>query len=331
MELMLPLYVTELGAAYAGDALELLRRLEDESVDLVLTSPPFALQRRKEYGNPDEAEYADWLLPFAREVWRVLRETGSFVLELGGAYCRGRPVRSLYSYRTLLRLCDEQGWRLAEEFFWHNPARLPSPVEWVNRRKIRVKDAVTTIWWLSKSDYPKADVRRVLVPYSGSMEHVIRKGVPTPGRRPSGHVIRPGFAEDRGGAIPSNLLRIANTDSNSRYLQRCRLAGVRPHPARFPPQLPEFFVRFLTDPGDLVLDIFAGSNTTGWVAERLGRRWLAFELRRDYLAASAFRFVDTDDEGVLGGIYRRLVSGECLLSVPEMLVVKVVAGSLRAG
>ena len=113
----------------------------------------------------------------------------------------------------------------------------------------------------------------------------------TPKVRPSGQDIGRGFAKDNGGAIPSNLLRIPNTESNGGYVAGCKLVEAERHPARFPARLPEFFIRFLTDPGDMVVDIFAGSNTTGAVAEVEGRGWLAFEERADYLAASVFRFL----------------------------------------
>ena len=305
-----PLYTTHFGAAYVGDALKLLRGLPDESIDLVLTSPPFALQRQKEYGNVDQDEYVDWLLSFAVEIKRVLKSTGSFVLDLGGAYRRGRPVRSLYNYRALIRMCDESGWNLAEEFFWFNPSKLPSPIEWVNKRKIRVKDAVNTIWWFSKTDLPKADVTKVLVPYSERMKLLLQNSEKyySPKKRPSGHDISDRFAEDKGGAIPPNLLQIPNTESNSQYLRCCEIVGICGHPARFPEKLPGFFIRFLTDPGDTVLDIFAGSNTTGAVAESLGRRWLAFEIDRFYLAASAFRFLSQADEDTVKSLYSSLVT-----------------------
>ena len=289
------LYVTDYGGAYLGDAAELLAMLADDSVDLVLTSPPFALQREKSYGNVDQAEYVDWLLAFCREVYRILKPRGSFVIDLGGAYQKGRPVRSLYNYRLLIRLCDELNFRLAEEFFWHNPAKLPSPIEWVNKRKLRAKDSVDTIWWLSKEDYPKADVTRVLVPYSDRMRKLQSnpEGYYQAKMRPSGHDIGKGFATTNAGAIPSNLLQIANTESNSQYLRRCKAVETPAHPARFPQKLPAFFIDFLTDPGDTVLDIFAGSNTTGAAAEAAKRRWIAFERDRPFLAASAFRFVPT--------------------------------------
>ena len=314
-----PLYTTEYGAAYVGDSLNLLDSLEEASINLVITSPPFALQREKSYGNVDQAAYIEWLTAFCRKVQRVLATDGSFVLDLGGAYQSKRPVRSLYNYRILLKLCDELNFHLAEEFFWYNPAKLPSPIEWVNKRKIRAKDAVDTVWWLSKSEMPKADVRRVLTPYSERMKKL--QADPDkyykPKIRPSGHDIGNRFADDNGGAIPSNLLQIANTESNSRYIQLCKLVGTPPHPARFPSKLPAFFINFLTEPGDTVLDIFAGSNTTGSAAETAQRRWLAFEQDRTFVAASAFRFlVDLENERA-AQIFKELEKTKIPICLPQ--------------
>lgn len=294
------LYRTPLGRAIVARSEDFLTDLPEQSLDLIVTSPPFPLLREKAYGNLDQAEYVDWLVSFGPLIRRVLKETGSFVLDLGGSYQRGVPVRSLCNFRVLLRLCDEWGFFLAEEFFWHNSAKLPSPIEWVNKRKIRAKDAVNTIWWLSRKEFPKADVRRVLTPYSERMRKLLAdpEGFIQPRERPSGHDISRRFGADNGGAIPSNLLRYPNTESNSLYLRLCKQFELRPHPARFPEALPEFFIRFLTEPGDTVADIFAGSNTTGYTAERLGRSWIAVDCDRDYLTASALRFMEgwTDGE-----------------------------------
>lgn len=288
-----PVYRTELGAAYCGDSRALLAQLPDNCIDLVMTSPPFALQRKKEYGNKEQHEYVDWLMEFAALVRSKLKPEGSFVIDLGGAYQKGVPARSLYNFRVAVRFCDELGFFLAEDFYWHNPSKLPSPIEWVNKRKIRAKDSVNTVWWFSKTEWPKADVSKVLTEYSDRMKKLLKDpdSFYTPRERPSGHDIGAGFAKDNGGAIPSNLLQIPNTESNGQYLDGCKAVGATQHPARFPAKLPEFFVRFLTQPGDTVLDIFAGSNTTGAVAEVEGRQWLAFEEDRRYLAASVFRFV----------------------------------------
>lgn len=312
-----PVYFTRNGACYLGDSLELLRRLPQDCIDLVVTSPPFALLRQKEYGNKDQAEYVDWLCEFGAEVRRVLRETGSFVLDLGGAYQRGVPVRSLYQYRVLLKMCDEVGFYLAEEFFWYNPAKLPSPIEWVNKRKLRTKDSVNTVWWFSKSEWPKADVRQVLAPYSERMKTLLRNPDTfyKPKDRPSGHNISKGFGSDNGGAIPSNLLQIPNTESNSSYLRLAKLVGLKGHPARFPAALPEFFIKFLTTEDDLVVDIFAGSNTTGRSAEQLGRRWIAMELDASYVASSALRFMDHLSESDVAARFNQLAESSASAAV----------------
>ena len=316
--LPVPLYTTALGEAYVGDALGLLSRLPADSIDLVLTSPPFALVRKKAYGNEDAEHYADWFLPFASEVRRVLRPRGSFVVELGWAYQRGRPVRSLYNIETLLRLCDEQEWLFIQEFYWHNPSKLPSPVEWVAKRRIRVKDTVSPLFWLAKVEDPKADWTGVKPP---GRDH--RKGHPAAER-----MGEPGLASvglpailvwDEQAldacpdppaldlvAVPTNVINLANTDSNSQYLRYCRALGISAHPARFPARLPRFIIEGLTEPGDLVLDIFAGANMTGAASEKLGRRWLAFELNQAYLAASAFHFLPQRDAGEASRVYQRL-------------------------
>jgi DNA modification methylase len=292
-----PLYYTTRGQAYIGDSLELLRGLPEASIDLVITSPPFALRRQKTYGNVEETEYVEWIKPFGEEVFRVLKARGSFVIDLGGAYRAGMPSRSLYNFRVLLAFCDEIGFHLAEDFYWYNPAKLPSPIEWVNKRKIRAKDSVDTVWWFSKNGLPKASVSKVLAPYSDRMRKLIKdpKSFYKPKKRPSGHDIGAGFGKDNGGAIPSNLLTIPNTDSNSSYLRFCKLLQLKAHPARFPLELPAFFIKMLTDEEDVVLDIFGGSNTTGFVAEALNRRWVTFELDQEYLASSVLRFLEGYD------------------------------------
>lgn len=310
-----PIYRTDLGAAYCGDSLKLLSEVPNESVNLVLTSPPFALQRKKEYDNKSQDEYVEWLMEFAEVVFCKLRQNGSFVLDLGGAYRKGVPTRSLYNFRLLIRLCDELGFHLAEDFYWFNPSKLPGPIEWVNKRKLRAKDAVNTVWWLSKTEWPKADVTNVLVEYSTRMKKLLDdpKAFYSPKKRPSGHNVSSGFGKKNEGAIPSNLLQIANSESNGAYLKGCKAVDVKPHPARFPTKLPEFFTKFLTDPNDLIVDIFSGSNTTGAVAEIEHRRWLAFEDRLDYVAASAFRFLPKDTtDNRMAQIHESMMLGDTI-------------------
>jgi DNA modification methylase len=282
-----PSYSTSLGAMFQLDAIELLRRLPSNSVDLVMTSPPFALTRKKEYGNEPLNRYLQWFMPFCEEIKRVLKDTGSFVLDIGGAWVPGVPVRSVYHFELAVNLA--KSFHLAQEFYWFNPARLPTPAEWVTVRRVRVKDAVNMVWWFGKTEWPNADNRRVLQPYSESMRDLIRNGYKAK-KRPSGHDISTKFRKDNGGAIPPNLIQIANTESNSAYLRKCKERGIKPHPARYPEQLVKFFLDFLTDKRDLVVDPFAGSNVTGAVCDQFSRRWVASEIESRYIDGSALRF-----------------------------------------
>ena len=285
------------GVVYLADSLDLMRMLGDDSVDLIVTSPPFALTRKKAYGNVDSSEYVAWFRPFAEQFHRILRSSGSLVIDTGAAWNRGSPTKSLYQYELLIDLCRTFDFHLAQEFFWWNPSKLPTPAEWVNIRRIRVKDAVNLIFWLSKTPYPKASNCRVMTPYSDAMHELLANGY-SPKKRPSGHAISDKFAKSNAAAIPPNLIAAANTDSNSHYLRYCAEHGLSPHPARFPSTIPEFFVRFLTDENDLVLDPFAGSCATGEVAERLARRWICSEIEEEYVDGAAGRFTSLGNSDV---------------------------------
>jgi site-specific DNA-methyltransferase (cytosine-N4-specific) len=289
-----PQYKTALGAAYMGDALELMRDLDPNSVNLIITSPPFALQRRKEYGNVDADDYVKWFEPFAKEFKRILKPSGSLVIHIGGSWVKGIPVKSIYQYELLVCLHRKFNFFLAQDLYWFNKAKLPGPAQWVTVKRWRLKDAVDQIWWLSKTPCRKADNRRVLKEYSPSMKELLRNNnyYKPNVSRPSEHKISNKFYNGHRGAIPSNIFDYSNTDSKSKYMRLCRKYGIRPHPARYPYKIPEFFIKFLTNKGSKVLDPFSGSNVTGEAAEALGRKWMCFEIRPDYLQASMFRFFD---------------------------------------
>lgn len=307
-------YETNFGQCICGDSLNLMEELEDASINLVITSPPFALQRKKAYGNEEQETYVDWLCEFGKLVYKKLRDDGSFVIDIGGAYEKGEPSYSLYQFKTLIKLCDEIGFKLAQPFYWHNSSALPAPIEWVNKRKLRAKTSVNTIWWLCKNPRQcKANVTKVLIPYSSRMQRLINnpddyiKGDSV--ERPSGHVLKKSsWSKDNGGAIPSNMLQFPNSESNSQYLRYCKSLKIKGHPARFPMALPEFFIKFLTDEGDLVVDIFGGSNTTGMTAEKLSRKWKSFELSKEYVANSVFRFVNNEEDAKK--YYDKILAGE---------------------
>ena len=301
-----PLYRTDQGAAFVGDSQELLSKIPDCSVNLVFTSPPYALHFKKEYGNASKGDYVRWFIPFAKQILRILKDDGSFVLNIGGSYNQGTPTRSLYHFHLLIALVEEVGFHLAQECFWHNPAKMPMPAEWVTVRRIRIKDSVEYVWWFSKTPWPKASNSRVLKPYSPDMIRLNRRGVKAT-VRPSGHVIKTSFDKVGTGAIPGNvvehaitdeldipvadaMLKFGNNAANDEYAKRSKDLGLKMHPARFPSALPEFFIKLLTEEGDIVVDPFAGSNTTEVVAEGLKRRWIAMEQRPEYLVASRVRF-----------------------------------------
>jgi len=302
-----PIYKTDLGEYYIGDTQKVLATKKFQElagkVQLVFTSPPFPLIRKKAYGNELGDQYIDWLRSYARELTSLLTADGSIVMEIGNSWVQSEPVMCTTVMKALIAFLEEGGLHLCQEFIWYNPARLPSPTQWVNIERIRVKDAFTKVWWMSPTTRPKADNRNVLKPYSESMNKLLETGKYNAGKRPSEFVIgEQSFNKDNKGAIPPNviggdsapsltdLLKIANTKSTTRYREFCKANNIDLHPARMPTELAEFFIKFLTDEGDMVLDPFAGSNTTGHAAETLNRKWRAIERDLEYARGSIGRF-----------------------------------------
>lgn len=308
------LYRTDLGRFYVGKCERIIHELDiKQKVQLILTSPPFPLNKKKKYGNLNGDEYLTWFTDLAELFSTVLTPDGSIVIELGNSWEQGRPVQSLLHLNSLMSFVNnpKADFRLCQEFVCYNPSRLPSPAEWVTVQRIRVIDSFTHVWWMSKSDYPKADNRKVLRPYSKSMKELLKSKQFNSGKRPSQHVISErGFLKDNQGSISHNMLEleqmdearetrlpysmfsISNTKSNDYFTRTCKERGITPHPARMPLELASFFIEFLTDEDDLVLDPFAGSNTTGFCAEQRRRRWISIEVSEDYGRQSIIRFED---------------------------------------
>ncbi len=313
-----PVQTTSAGKLYIGKSEELLAgSLFEElqgKVQLVFTSPPFPLNDKKKYGNLQGEKYVKWFTEFAPLFADLLAPDGSIVIELGNAWEPGRPVQSLLPLRSLLSFVEHEqaNLRLCQEFICHNPTRLPTPAQWVSVERMRVTDSFTHVWWMAKTDKPKANNKKVLRPYSKSTRDMHKKGKYNSGLRPSGHLIsETGFLTDNGGSImqnvlqlepidpdrdprlPTNTFSMAHTNSNDYYHRACKDREIDPHPARMPLQLIDFFIQFLTDPEDLVLDPFAGSNATGYCAERTGRRWVSIEASPEYAIHSELRFSET--------------------------------------
>lgn len=314
-------YNTKIGDFIFGDSIEILshelkKKLKGK-VDLIITSPPFPLNNKKKYGNKKGEDYLQWFTELAPIFSELLSETGSLVIEIGNSWEPERPVQSLLHLECLLALVKhpDANLRLIQEFICYNPSKLPSPAQWVTVNRIRTVDSYTHVWWIAKSDFPKADNKKVLKPYSKSMINLLKRKKYNSGRRPSEHVIsEKSFLENHGGSIahnffemdsydesrdvrlPHNVLSFSNTNSNDFYSRACRERDITPHPARMNGGLINFFIEFLTDEGDLVLDPFAGSNTTGYHAEMLNRKWFAFEIKESYLEQAVLRFSNPEDK-----------------------------------
>lgn len=289
-------YKTKNGEMILGNAEQVLTskfaRKYRGKIQLIFTSPPFPLNRKKRYGNLVGEEYVRWLASCASVFRKLLKRNGSIVMEMGNAWEPGRPVMSTLALRALLAFLDEGKFYLCQQFICHNPARLPSPAQWVNVERIRVKDSFTHVWWMSPVERPKADNRRVLKEYSKAMIRLLATGKYNAGKRPSEHHIgERSFLTNNNGSIPPNVLTLTNTAATDLYQRFCRKHGLPIHPSRMPMGLAEFFIRFLTVPGDIVLDPFAGSNTTGAVAELLKRRWVSIEPIEAYIDGSRGRFM----------------------------------------
>lgn len=321
-----PYTSTQLGKLYLGNGSELLKgdlgRSLIGQVQLIFTASPFPPNKKKRYGSLKGEEYLNWFTELAPILSRLLKPDGSIVIELGNLWEDGRPVQSLLPLQSLLGFVSHQdaGLRLCQQFICHNPARLPSPTQWVNIKRCRVTDSHTQLWWMAISDEPKADNRKVLRPYSKKMQKLLSRGSYNAGKRPSGHKIgESSFLKNNGGAISHNVLEmesinpeveariprsafsLSNTTSTDFFHKACKDKGITPHSARIQPRLVDFFVQFLTDPGDLVLDPFAASNVTGYVAESTGRQWVSIEAEEEYAQQSCIRFEDPELQKIISG------------------------------
>lgn len=309
------LYKTKFGRYLIGDSVSLIDEQLIKSrrgkVDLIITSPPFPLNQKKRYGNLKGEKYKEWFVNLAPLFSELLAPDGSIVIEIGNAWEPGMPVQSTLHLESLLGFLNhpDAGLKLCQELVCYNPSRLPSPAQWVTIERSRLIDSYTHVWWMSKSGSPKADNSKVLRPYSKSMKELLKRQRYNSGRRPSDHSIsKDSFLKSHPGSImpnlielnqmegnkdwrlPESVLRFSNTSSNDSFMRICRENKITPHPARMNPALISFFLEFLTDPGNLILDPFAGTNTTGFVAELLGRKWLSIEALEEYGRQAILRF-----------------------------------------
>jgi len=292
---MKKIFATKYGTAYNSSIEDFLDSKEGKSlqgkVQLIFTSPPFPLVIPKKYGNKIGEDYLNWMASLAPKLTKLLKPNGSMVIEIGNAWDKGVSTMSTLPLKTLMAVADSANLKICQQLIWNNPSKLPGPAFWVNIKRERVTDSFTHIWWYSKSEHPKANNRNVLQPYKAGMEKLIARQSYNSGARPSGHqVSKEGFLTHNGGSIPQSVLNYSNTGTDKEYRDWCKEKDVPMHPARMPISVADFFIKFLTDPKDLVLDPFGGSCTTGKSAENLKRRWICIEREKDYLLGSQGRF-----------------------------------------
>lgn len=289
-------YKTSMGTAYQASIEDFIEskfaaNLEGK-VQLIFTSPPFPLASPKSYGNLVGGTYTDWIVSIVGKLKTLLKPTGSVVIEIGNAWDKGSPTMSTVPLETLIRIGSETGLHICQQFICNNPNRLPSPIVYVNKERIRVKDSFTHVWWYGKDVRPYADNRAVLREYSPAMKRLLATQTYNHGRRPSEHSIgETSFLKNNGGAIPSSVLEFGGSSVSANYRNWCKTNGYQQHPAKMAEGLAAFFVKFLTKETDLVFDPFGGSNTTGAIAEHLGRKWVAVERNYEYLQGSIGRFL----------------------------------------
>lgn len=288
-------FCTRLGLALWSSWEDVFPRL-DQPIHLCLTSPPYPLRQARAYGGPTAAEFTDFIVRALEPITRNLAPGGSIALNLSNdIFEPGSPARSLYQERVALALHDRLGLSKMDTLIWHNPSKPPGPMLWASRSRQQLNTAYETVWWFTND--PAAcfsDNRRVLEPHTPRHAALLARGGEARTRSycDGAYRLRPGsFGGPTEGRIPRNVITVGHADADA---QRCnaeaRARGLQTHGAPMPLALADKLVRFLSRPGDLVVDPFGGRCTTGKAAEQNGRRWLCTERIGDYLEAARIRF-----------------------------------------
>ncbi len=251
---------------YLGDSKEQLKLLSDNSVDLIVTSPPYADQRKNTYGGIHPDHYVEWFLPISKELLRVLKPTGTFILNIKEKVNEGE--RSIYVLELIIEM-RKQGWLWTEEFIWHKKNSYPG--KWPNR----FRDSWERLLQFNKNRKFNMYQEEVMVPM-GDWKKTRMKNLSDTDMIRDNSKVGSGFGKnisnwlDRDMAYPTNVLHLA-TECNNKN-----------HSAAFPEELPEWFIKLFTKERDTVLDPFMGSGTTLAVANRMRRNSIGIDIVQEY-------------------------------------------------
>ena len=288
-------FSTELGIAIWGNHQDIFRKI-GEPIALCISSPPYPLRKARAYGGPDERQYVDFICEALEPIVRSLIPGGSIVLNLSGdVFESKKPSRSLYLERVVLALNDRLGLSLMDRIPWVNYSKPPSPTYWACVNRVQLTTAYEPLYWFTNDpDRVRSDNRRVLEAHTARHQHLMTLG--GDGRSAvygdGAYRIRPNsFGRVTTGRIPRNVIERGHVCSDTAaYRRHAHALGLPTHGAMQPTSIPDFFIRLLTQPDELVVDPFGGTVKTGLAAERLGRRWLVTEWMLEYLRGAAEMF-----------------------------------------
>jgi len=290
-------FSTNLGIAILGSCDTVFTAI-DSPITLVITSPPYALARARQYGNPTEPEYVDWICRTLEPVIKNLVPGGSICLNVSNdIFMPKSPSRSMYCERLLIALNDRFGLHLMDRLIWENPQKPPGPIQYASLARTQLNVAYEPVYWLTNDpSRVKSNNRRVLQAHTEKHLALIKSGGEQREASYSdgAYRIREGsFANPTDGRIPRNILRYGHRCASQSAYKRAAVAhGLPVHGAPMPLKLAQFLVEFLSEPGDVVAEPFAGSFTTPLAAELLGRRWMATDCIAEFVIGGALRFQD---------------------------------------
>jgi len=287
-------FSTELGVAILGSCDTVFSQI-DAPVCLCLCSPPYPLKKARNYGNPSETEYVDWVVRHLEPIVKNLVRGGSIALNISNDIFLPGGARSLYRERLLIALHDRLGLYKVDELIWSNPSKPPGPVRYASIERTHLNNGYEPIYWLTNDPRSlRSDNRRVLQAHSERhLKLIAQGGEQRHGEFSDGaYCVHPGrFGNQTEGKIPRNVLTFGHSCADQRQYKRdARAAGLPAHGAPMPLSLASFLVEYLSQPGDLIVDPFSGSFTTAKAAELLGRRWLCTEIMVQYVLGAANRF-----------------------------------------